>query len=335
MQDEIPNNFLNNSLFIKWVLHPDEESDKYWQDFISRNPEQLGEIYQAREIIFSIHRDQHEISPGEADLMLGQLMEFIQDDVPETSGGRSVSTRVAIYAVSAVLMALLAGMLLLNRHAKTELVSHQTGNGQIKEVILPDGSHVILNANSRIEYDAEWTEKNRNLKLYGEGLFRVSKTRDHDKFSVYLNGNLVVQVLGTEFIATNRNKGSRVVLNEGKVKMFLEERRNYGLSTVQTHESELLPGDMIMVTQDNREFAKSRVENAGELMSFTNRKISFDNSPLWKVDQVLGDTYGYKLEFSDSLLKNKRFSGSAPMDSVFVLVKAIERLYPVKVVRKK
>lgn len=335
MQDKIPNNFLNNSLFIKWVLHPDEESDKYWQDYISKNPGQLGEIYQAREIIYSVYRDRHEISPGEADLMLGQLMEFIQDEVPEATGGGSVFTRVTIYALSALLVTCLAGVLLLNRSARAELVSHQTGNGQIKEVILPDGSHVILNANSRIEYDAGWSEKNRKLKLYGEGLFRVSKTREHDKFSVYLNENLVVQVLGTEFIASNRNKGSRVVLNEGKVKMFLEERRNYGLSTVRTHESELLPGDIIVVTQDNMEFARSRVENAGELMAFTNKKISFDNSPLWKVDQVLGDTYGYKLEFSDSVLKNKRFSGSAPMDSVFVLVKAIERLYPVKVVRKK
>jgi transmembrane sensor len=72
-----------------------------------------------------------------------------------------------------------------------------TGKGEIKQVILPDSSVVMLNANSSITYQSDFA-KHRQLKLSGEALFTVTHDKEHP-FTVHTPDSVATTVLGTQF----------------------------------------------------------------------------------------------------------------------------------------
>ena len=69
--------------------------------------------------------------------------------------------------------------------------------GSKGEVILPDGTKVWLNANSKLKYDGEYGITNRNVSLQGEGYFQVHKNPNL-VFAVLASG-IKVKALGTIF----------------------------------------------------------------------------------------------------------------------------------------
>ena len=88
-----------------------------------------------------------------------------------------------------------------------------------KTFTLPDGSEVILNALSKIEFDKNDFMENRTLELSGEAFFKVKKG---SKFLVKTD-NGSVQVLGTTFNVFSRKNKLQVECYEGKVGVFFEK----------------------------------------------------------------------------------------------------------------
>lgn len=73
----------------------------------------------------------------------------------------------------------------------------QTGKGQVRTFLLPDGSEITLNANSRLEYHPDFLQ-HRQIRLYGEALFTVARDKAHP-FTVNTSDSLATTVLGTKF----------------------------------------------------------------------------------------------------------------------------------------
>ena len=82
-----------------------------------------------------------------------------------------------------------------------------------KEVVLPDNSEVILNADSELSFSEKNWDKNRNLKLKGEAFFKVAKG---ERFTV-TTADGTISVLGTEFNVENRKGFFEVTCYEGLV----------------------------------------------------------------------------------------------------------------------
>ena len=82
-----------------------------------------------------------------------------------------------------------------------------------KEIVLPDNSEVILNADSELTYSEKNWDKNRNLDLQGEAFFKVAKG---ERFTVATNDGTVA-VLGTQFNVENRKGFFEVTCYEGLV----------------------------------------------------------------------------------------------------------------------
>lgn len=81
------------------------------------------------------------------------------------------------------------------------------------EHILPDGSIIILNANSLLSYDAGSFESDRTLNLDGEAFFEVKKG---SSFKVQTDQG-VITVLGTSFNVCDRADFFEVTCKTGKV----------------------------------------------------------------------------------------------------------------------
>lgn len=101
-----------------------------------------------------------------------------------------------------------------------QLVSAPAGNRS--SILLPDGTHVWINANTTLQYPLAFSKTNREVKLNGEAYFEVVK--DSKPFIVKTE-KYDVEVLGTTFSVESYagKENFQTVLYTGKVKLFNAE----------------------------------------------------------------------------------------------------------------
>lgn len=124
-----------------------------------------------------------------------------------------------------------------------------TPKGGTYQVRLPDGTTVWLNAASRLSYPARFQgQKERRVRLQGEGYFEVAKDKEHP--FIVVGNDQEVTVLGTQFNvqAYDGEKTVRTTLVEGSVKVMTQK----GTSI------QLRPGEQAV--WDHEAIAKSPVD---------------------------------------------------------------------------
>ncbi len=88
-----------------------------------------------------------------------------------------------------------------------------TQYAESKEVVLPDNSKIVLNADSEIVYDKKNWDNERSIVLSGEAFFKVAKGK---RFTVTTETGTVA-VLGTQFNVEQRDGFFEVTCYEGLV----------------------------------------------------------------------------------------------------------------------
>jgi len=106
-------------------------------------------------------------------------------------------SRAAIAAAAAVLVAAAVATWTLRPKAQVEMADVSTNRGERIEFALPDGSHVVLGAESRLRYAADGFATQRALYLEGQAYFAVAHDAKHP-FVVHTRG-ASIQDVGTEF----------------------------------------------------------------------------------------------------------------------------------------
>ncbi len=142
--------------------------------------------------------------------------------------------------------------------------SVKTNFAQIKEVILPGGSHVLLQAGSEISFNERSWAKKRIVHLSGEAYFSVKKG---SKFQV-ISQNGKVQVLGTKFNVISRDKHFEVACVTGKVRVKINKHEKgkiltKGLYTKKVNNTliEPAPIDIKLITERQKgKFAFNKAE---------------------------------------------------------------------------
>jgi ferric-dicitrate binding protein FerR (iron transport regulator) len=201
-----------------------------------------------------------------------------------------------------------------------------TAYGETKTIELPDNSQVVMNGNSILKFSSKWENKeNREVWLEGEAYFSVVHTKSNQKFIVKTSENFNIEVLGTEFNIFKRERGTRVVLNSGKVKINIEnemEVRNISLE----------PGEMIEFLDKDAAFSK-KIVNPEMYTSWRNKKLTFDHTSIQEIKSILEETYGLTVQVSDQSLLDKNVSGSAPSNSLDILLDGLSESVGLKITR--
>lgn len=224
---------------------------------------------------------------------------------------------------AAVILFMMAGLGYYWYRENAGITVIRTAFGETRKVILPDGSEVILNGNSELYYEAGWSGF-REVELEGEAYFKIVHTSDHRNFRVSTGSDFSLDVLGTQFNVSKRKSGTRVVLDEGKV------RCNLGGSGRDT--LVLKPGEMVRFRQKPSDYQLERVET-GLYSAWKDHKLVFKNTSLREVAAILQDTYGLETEASQSELLDRRISGSVPTDNVDLLLQGIAEASAVTITR--
>ncbi|WP_142784682.1 FecR family protein [Changchengzhania lutea] len=169
--------------------------------------------------------------------------------------------------------------------------SYSTEIAQTETFKLPDNSEVILNAQSKLEFNKKGWKESRHLNLDGEAFFKVTKGK---KFTVNTDAGSI-QVLGTQFNVKERANYFEVQCYEGSVSVT----SNSGKVILTPGKSFRLINGKVSVANDFN----------AETPSWLAKESSFDNVPLWQVINELEIQYGIKIDAS-KVNTSKTYSGS-------------------------
>ncbi len=241
-------------------------------------------------------------------------------------------------AAAIVLVATVSIFWFLNKKTQTVASNMQqvyVPYGKTLKIVLSDGTKVTLNAGSRFSYPAKFAEKQREVKLNGEGFFEVAKNAKRP-FLVHTIG-LTVKVLGTVFNlkAYTGDKKIETTLLEGKVQVDLADEPDKKII--------LLPNEKLTVSNDRspvkaqktgvKEASKMKYQVAtlpdiisGEYQenAWINNEIIFTNQDFDDVAEQMERKYDVSFVFEDEGLKTEQISGVLKNESLDAALKILK-----------
>jgi ferric-dicitrate binding protein FerR (iron transport regulator) len=162
-------------------------------------------------------------------------------------------------------------------------------NEQTTDKILPDGSEVTLNKKSSIVYARKFNGDVRKVSLKGEAFFKV--TPDKSKPFVIDVDDMTVTVVGTSFNIKEMGDSIEVSVESGIVKV---EKNNRSIL--------LRPNEKVIVSNSDSIMKPHKIK--GKLYNYyVTHEFVCDNTPLWKLVEVLNEAYGSHIEIANDDLR--------------------------------
>lgn len=161
-----------------------------------------------------------------------------------------------------------------------------------KNVTLPDGTEVCLNARSVLKYPEDFSKDKREIEFCGEGYFKVHHDAAHP-FVIKTN-TVSTKVLGTEFnLRCYNDEDVHVTLVQGSVEVSLNHKK-----------VRIAPNQDAYVESGN---VKVQDVNPKDFTSWKDGILYFDHATLRTILQQLGRIYNVSIVCRDEHLLNKHF----------------------------
>ena len=208
-------------------------------------------------------------------------------------------TRMRILAAAAavILLCLSVGTVYLYMQPTSlQTVSTMT---ETRNVILPDGSSVLLNRHSSLSYPKRFKSDNREVQLTGEAYFEVTKNR-HKPFTVQSDA-MRVRVLGTTFNFKS-DKSCRVAeatLIEGEIEVKGNKEEGQII---------LAPGQRAELNKKSGRLTVKQVDAKLDAVWHDNL-IPFQKADIFTITKALERFYDVKIILSPDIRADKTYSG--------------------------
>lgn len=186
--------------------------------------------------------------------------------------------------------------------------------GQVKNIILADGTKVWLNSHSLLIASEPFPKESREVMLYGEGYFEVA--HNPDRPFIVKTPTLRTKVLGTHFnISAYPNDAKQEIsLYEGSIE----------LSGIQSLRKELVvnPGQKVFYTHCNDEFNVITTD-LGKPAEWRDGILRFYDEDLGTIAKKLERKFQTNIIIADKKTESLHFTGNFEEES---LIKIIELL---------
>ncbi len=174
---------------------------------------------------------------------------------------------------------------------QSDIIELRASSNQVEEFVLPDGSVIMLNANSTLTYNENFGEDNRNVTLQGAANFEVE--RNENLPFVITTKTSKVEVLGTIFeVRAFNNESVEVNVSSGKVE-FSSTKGKEGAQV-------LLAGEKAVLSSDGSRMQRDTVKNQNYAGWWT-RKLVFENTKMSEVAKDLQKTYWVDIEVTEAI----------------------------------
>jgi transmembrane sensor len=284
--------FMLNDSFVRYCLQSNEEDVAFWNDWIARNPHKREETDKAREWVLRLGV---KLNAEEKQEEFNKLRALIETGDAVVTRRRNYLPYVAAAMVAGCIA--VAGLWKKQSPAGPTAVAYTTyrADSVRKQVLLADGSTVILNRNSVLQVPDNFNREERHLILSGEALYDVQKD-DQRPFTVTA-GNTKVQVLGTVFKvrAYAFDSSVQVSLLSGKVNV-----------AVANAAKELSPGQTVKTIHDQ---LIAGTFDATREQEWRNGRLSFRDASLSELAAQLEYWYGIKVHITPGNYPAIHFNG--------------------------
>lgn len=320
-----PEELLADDSFLNWYFKTGGGEDRVWEEWMNADEGHMNLVRQAVELLELSRLPEREIPREQIERATDRLLagiEKISGNGAAKGARRLPLRRVRVWIAAACCVGLLgAGFLLYSRY-DSRSSEIRTEYGQLGEQVLPDGTEVTMNANSRLEFAPGWKKgTDREVWVKGEAFFHVSHTPEKSRFIVHMD-RCVVIVTGTRFNVVNRPGKENVMLEEGSVTLRATSGKVINMR----------PGDFVAFDQDQQpELSAVRPDS---LMAWKKRMVFLDNTPIRELVNIVYDQYGVQLHLAGDSTGSKTITAILPNNNLEVLLKGLETTSEFEVIRK-
>lgn len=187
--------------------------------------------------------------------------------------------------------------------------------GQRAQITLADGTVVWLNAQSTLEYDADFGRKNRNVKLDGEAFFEVAHNKE---VPFYVNTEMnQICVVGTKFNVCSYSGSNlfEAALVEGTIDIY---DANSAKPILRMQKDEFF-------SAENGKYRRSKMQST-DFLRWKEGLYCFDDAPLKDVFDRLEKYYKVKFVVNNPKVLNYNCTGKfKENDGVEHVLKVIQK----------
>jgi len=315
--------FLEDEDFIRYVSYGFPEDNRFWKAYLEKNPSNSNEFLSA-ELQLRIIRSDRQFTPSD------EFSERLWKDINVSISQQTLSRkRLKIQNLwISGLAACMVSAIAVSWFFLSSITIH-SAYGENKKIHLPDGSEILLNANSTISYRRAFSYlKRREVRLEGEGYFKVKHInsdpnliKNGDIFTAVTN-NISVTVLGTEFNLRDRRDQARIALVRGKVSV----KSNNEKSVI------MMPGETLHFNQSGKELRE--VGMIEQEIAWLSGKILVNQTTVDDILLEFENLYGYQVILEDSTLGKTRIDGAISIKNEQSLLFTLKNLLYVDVIKK-
>ena len=212
---------------------------------------------------------------------------------------------------SLVLIILLLVYIIQLKDEHFPIISVSTKAGEKKTITLSDGSSILLNYSSNIQYPKEFSET-REVKLDGEAFFSITKNTKQFKVETV---NALVSVLGTKFTIKSLGTKTDVFVKEGKVNLKQLSSNLVGVN-LSTGQKSFVVANMLPSAPE--------IVDSEEALGWLNNVLTFDHTSLHEIKSELERLYGIPIIIQTEEIEKLTLTGSfkveMKIDSVLDMV---------------
>ncbi len=308
--------FLTDPLFRAWVLDKDEQAKTFWNSWSAENQDKTAILREAAAMLYTLSENDI-ISDDEVENRIASTLHLIREERDQQSPGKINWLRIGA-SIAAILCITIGIRWFLttqprNTTGDVREVSYSESKSDIFKrnnsheadtVKLEDGSFVVLQPTSELQYPAKFSEANRIVHLKGEGFFEISKDTDRP-FFVFAN-DLITKVLGTSFTVTAYEKENRTLVSvrTGRVSVFLSKDRGAAkkINSREIAGMVLTPNQQVVYEKQDERLHKRIVEEPVIIADVA--KLSFEERPVKEIFTALEQAYGIELMYDEKVLSN-------------------------------
>lgn len=282
--------------FVQGIANADEQKQVY--TWMKENPAEKERVFRDKDLW-----DASLLSSEKLEVLENREWAKLNESINHSGKRKVVSFKEFVQVAAIIVFTLGLGWMshyfysntIANRNIEIRTV--EAIKGQIKEVFLADGTHVWLNADSRLSFPSNFTNKTREIELHGEAYFEVT-SNEKNPFLVK-TGNHTVKVTGTKFNICEYpgDKMIETTLVEGKVKIItgdlFKDLQPGEQSTFYTETAEVLIGE--------KDFDIYTAWREG--------RYEFRNEPVTKIFQIMERWWDVEIEYNETAFKHEYISG--------------------------
>ncbi len=256
--------------------------------------------------------------------------EAIEEKAETVKKSRQIIRSIWRYAAVLILILGISGILvytLPGDQAKGLFTEVAVSKGSKSQLVLPDGTQVWLNADSRIKYDNSFNKNDRSLILEGEAYFEVAKN-PNKTFRVNAGG-LVVEAVGTVFNvkAYPDENVVEATLVEGAVRIGLANKPNQRM-LLNPDEQVFYYKPDVRKMQSEKLLVSKGIESQ-QFTSWIKGQLAINSETLESLVVKLGRKYDVKFHFDDISVSKLRFTGVFKDETIEQIMEVLKLSSPV------